>query len=123
MRSLLSLLLLAAGAHAADPADLIVHNARVVTVDAKFSIAAAVAVGGGKVLAVGEDAAVLKLRGPKTRVIDAKGRMVPPGLFDSHVHPGDAETTELANPPPASRSLKDPFAHTRRQSPKLAKRD
>ena len=51
---------------------------------------------------VGEDAAVLKHKGPKTRVIDARGRMVLPGLFDSHVHPVDAVTTELANPPPVT---------------------
>src|SRR5262245_16392818 len=126
MRARLSLLLLAVGAlpaTAAEPADLIVHNAHVVTVDAKFSIAAAVAVGGGKVLAVGEDAAVLKFRAPKTRVIDAKGRMVLPGLFDSHVHSIDAVTTELANPPPVIRSLKDAFAYIRRQTAKLPKGD
>src|SRR5207253_897982 len=44
------------------PADLIVVHAKVVTVDAKFSIAEAVAVRGGKIVAVGTDAELLKLR-------------------------------------------------------------
>ncbi|MFO0845381.1 MAG: amidohydrolase [Gemmataceae bacterium] len=104
-------------------ADLIVHNANVVTLDAKSTVARAVAVEGGKVVAVGDDAAVLKRRGPKTRVIDAKGRTVLPGLMDSHVHPVGVVTTELANPPPVIRSLKDAFAYIRKQAAALPKGD
>src|SRR4051794_22729551 len=77
------------------PADLIVHNAKVVTVDAKFSAMKAVAVKDGRVLATGDDEAVLKLKGPKTRLIDAGGRTVLPGLYDSHVHSVDAALSEL----------------------------
>jgi predicted amidohydrolase YtcJ len=98
------------------PADLIVHNAKVVTVDAKFSTAAAVAVKDGRVLAVGDDAAVLKLKGPKTRLIDAGGRTVLPGLYDSHVHSVDAAISELKQPIPVLKSLKDVFAHVRKQA-------
>ena len=58
--------------HAAEPADLIVHKAKVVTVDAKFHIAEAVAVKDGRILAVGKNDDVLKWRGPKTRLIDAE---------------------------------------------------
>jgi predicted amidohydrolase YtcJ len=104
-------------------ADLIVHNANVVTLDAKSTVARAVAIEGGKVVAVGDDAAVLKRRGPKTRVIDAKGRTVLPGLMDSHVHPLGVVTTELANPPPVVRSLKDAFAYIRKQAATLPKGD
>src|SRR4051812_2339524 len=68
-------------------ADLIIHHAKVLTVDAKFTIAEAVAVKGDRILAVGEDADILKLRGPKTVVIDAQNRNVLPGLYDSHTHP------------------------------------
>src|SRR5262245_14710281 len=90
------LLALLPGADAAPaPADLIIHNARVVTVDAKFSLAQAVALRDGKVLAVGDDKAVLEHKGPKTRVIDAKDKMVLPGLMDSHTHPYSCVTTEL----------------------------
>ena len=70
-----------------DAADLIIHNARVLTVDSKFSIVEAVAVRGGTIVAIGDSKTVLKQRGPKTRMIDAKGKTVLPGLYDSHTHP------------------------------------
>lgn len=95
------------------PSDLIVHNARVVTVDPQFRIAQAVAVRKGRIQAVGDDAVILKLGGPETRVIDARGRTVLPGLYDSHVHPLGAATSELIRPVPLLRSLKDVFAHIR----------
>ena len=68
-------------------ADLIIHNAKVVTVDAKFSLAEAVAIRGEKIVAVGGNKTVLEHKGPKTLVIDAMGKTVLPGLYDSHVHP------------------------------------
>src|SRR5262249_51264867 len=79
-------------------ANLIVHNAKVVTLDAKSRLARAVAVTDGKIVAVGDDAEVLKLKHAKTRLIDAKGKTVLPGLYDSHVHPVGLVTTELADP-------------------------
>jgi predicted amidohydrolase YtcJ len=103
------------------PADLILHNAKVVTVDAKFRTAKAIAVRDGRIAAVGDDKEILRLKGPKTRVIDAKGRMVLPGLFDSHVHPIGAVSTELADPPPVLRSFKDAYAHIRKQAKSLPK--
>jgi predicted amidohydrolase YtcJ len=110
-------LLLAAGpALATEPADLIVHRGRVVTLDGRSRIVQAVAVRGGRIVAVGEDKTVLGLRGPKTRVIDARGRTVLPGLMDSHVHPVGVVTTELADPPPVIRSLADAFAYIRKRA-------
>jgi predicted amidohydrolase YtcJ len=98
------------------PADLIVHHAKVVTVDDKFSLAEALAVKDGRILAVGEDEAVFKLAGPKTRILDADGRMVLPGLYDSHVHPLSAALSELNAPLPSLKSLKDVFAYIRKQA-------
>jgi predicted amidohydrolase YtcJ len=98
------------------PADLIIHNARVVTLDAKSSTAQALAAAGGKILAVGKDEEVLKHKGPGTRVIDAGGKMVLPGLYDSHVHPIGVVTTELAAPPPVIRSLREAFAYIKKQA-------
>jgi predicted amidohydrolase YtcJ len=106
----------ARGAEPKGPADLIVHNAKVVTVDAKFSTAAAVAARDGRVIAVGDDATVLKLKGPKTRLIDAGGRTVLPGLYDSHVHSVDAAISELKQPIPVLKSLKDVFTYVRKQA-------
>jgi cytosine/adenosine deaminase-related metal-dependent hydrolase len=68
-----------------DP-DLILHNARVATLNAARPRVEAVATQDGKFVAAGTDAEVLKLRGDHTRVIDAGGRTVIPGLNDSHLH-------------------------------------
>ncbi len=68
------------------PADLILHNGKVLTVDKNFSIVQAVAVTGNTITAVGSDADVMKLAGPNTQVIDLKGRTVTPGLMDTHLH-------------------------------------
>src|SRR3954467_8167734 len=62
------------------PADLVVLNARVVTVDPSFRIASAVAIRDGVFTTIGDDSDVEPLIGPRTRVIRADGRMVIPGL-------------------------------------------
>ena len=61
------------------PADLVVFNAKVVTVDARFSIAQALAIREGRFVAVGTDGEARKWVGPQTRVINAKGKTVIPG--------------------------------------------
>src|SRR6476469_438870 len=66
--------------------DLIIQNAAVSTMNPAQSQARALAAAGGKFIAVGTDAEILALRGPNTRVIDAGGRRVIPGLNDSHLH-------------------------------------
>jgi predicted amidohydrolase YtcJ len=96
------------------PADLIVHHAKIVTVDAQSRIAEAIAVKDGRVLALGEDEEIFKLSGPKTRVIDADGHTVLPGLYDSHVHPVGAALSELHGPLPKLDSLADVFAYIRK---------
>jgi predicted amidohydrolase YtcJ len=71
---------------AAAPADLIIRDAHIVTVDPKFSTAHAAAIRDGRFIAVGSDAEVLKSKGPNTRVIDLHGKTVLPGFDDTHVH-------------------------------------
>ncbi|HUF66088.1 MAG TPA: amidohydrolase [Gemmatimonadaceae bacterium] len=68
------------------PVTLALVNARVWTADARRPWAEAVAVSGDRIVAVGSSAEVQKLAGPETRVVDAAGRMVVPGFFDSHLH-------------------------------------
>jgi predicted amidohydrolase YtcJ len=68
------------------PADLVVVNARVYTVDDSRPDAQAVAIRGDRLVVVGTDAEALVLRGPATQVIDAGGRAVIPGLHDAHGH-------------------------------------
>jgi predicted amidohydrolase YtcJ len=70
----------------AQPADLVVTNARIATLDAAGSTAQALAVRDGRILAVGNAAQVRALAGPATRTVDAGGRTVVPGLIDSHMH-------------------------------------
>ena len=68
------------------PAELVIRNARVATLDPARPEAAAVAIDGGRFSAVGDEATVAPLIGPATRVIDAGGRRMIPGLNDSHLH-------------------------------------
>jgi hypothetical protein len=69
-------------------ADLVLLNGNVLTVDADDSVAEAVAVKNGRIVAVGDSGEVSKTIGKETRIIDLKGRTVLPGLIDSHMHPG-----------------------------------
>ncbi len=74
---------------------MLVHGT-VLTVDAKDSVAQAVAVRGGRIIAVGADAAVMRLVGPKTRVIDLHGRAATPGMIDTHSHYAEAGAEDLS---------------------------
>jgi predicted amidohydrolase YtcJ len=109
-------LLFPAAAAADDEADLVVHNAKVITLDAKSSTAEAVAARGGKIVAVGSNADVLKLKGAKTRVVDARGKTVLPGLYDSHVHPSGAASSEIGEPVPNLRSIAEVLEHIKKRA-------
>jgi len=67
-------------------ADLLITNARIWTVDKARPTAQAVAVLGDRIVAVGSNVDVEVWRGPKTRVIDARGQLLLPGFNDAHVH-------------------------------------
>ena len=71
---------------ASETADLILHNARVYTANARIPWAEAVAVTDSRIVTVGSNAIVLEHRGPATRVIDLAGAFVSPGFNDAHVH-------------------------------------
>src|SRR5262245_31391746 len=66
--------------------DLIIVNAKIYTVDSNFSTAEAVAIGDGKFTAVGTTAQIRKFSGPSTRILDAGGKTIVPGLQDNHLH-------------------------------------
>jgi predicted amidohydrolase YtcJ len=90
---LLAVLLLASFAGSQHPpaagttADLILYSGKIITVDAKNTIAEAIAIRDGRILAVGKNADVLKLKDAHTRTVDLHGRTVTPGIIDSHSHP------------------------------------
>ncbi len=67
-------------------ADLVLTGGAVYTVDAARSWAQAVAISGGRIAAVGGDAAMRPFVGPRTEIVDLHGRMVLPGFQDAHVH-------------------------------------
>lgn len=66
--------------------DLILHNARVYTAEPGQPLQQAVAVKNGKVLSVGSDAQVLRLKQSATQVVDLGGKVLMPGFIDSHSH-------------------------------------
>jgi predicted amidohydrolase YtcJ len=68
------------------PADLVLLNGKILTVDARDSIAQAVAIAGGKIVAVGSNDDVRARIGSNTQAIDLRGRPATPGLIDTHVH-------------------------------------
>jgi predicted amidohydrolase YtcJ len=87
--------------------DTILVNGHVITVDARFSIAEAVAISGGRFSAVGTNAAIRRLAGPKTTTIDLHGQTVIPGLADGHLHDaGGGPGVDLSG----ARSLADVLA-------------
>lgn len=78
--------LLAARPAGAQDVDTALVNGKVVTLDARATIAEAVAIRDGKIVAVGPSANIRGLSGPATRTIDLGGRTMIPGLIDSHMH-------------------------------------
>ena len=68
------------------PPDLILHNARIYTVDARNSVAEAVAISGDRILRVGSNADILGLKASSTRIVDVRGAATVPGLHDAHGH-------------------------------------
>ena len=79
-------------------ADLVLLNAKVLTVDDRFREAAALAVRDGRFVAVGSNDEMRPHIGSGTRVIDGRGRTVVPGLIDTHVHALDVAEAETAQP-------------------------
>jgi hypothetical protein len=120
-RTPIALLILAAAAcSAAGPADLIVHHAKVITLDPDSRIAEAIAVKDGRIAEVGDDEAIFRRwGGPGVRVVDAEGRALMPGLYDSHVHLEGSSTSESAGPLPEFRTLQDALDYVKARAAAL----
>ncbi|MGQ9576736.1 MAG: amidohydrolase [Thermoguttaceae bacterium] len=103
----------------AQPADLLLHHGRIVTVDAGFRVVEAMAVRGDRILAVGSNEEVLKHAGPNTRSIDLEGQTVLPGLIDSHTHPVSAAMFEFDHPVPEMESVGDVLEYVRSRATAL----
>ena len=94
-----------------EPAHQVIRNARAITLDAGDHIAQAVAIRGDRIIAVGTDEQIRPLVGPATKVVDAGGKTLLPGLYDSHVHPLGAAHSEADHPIPVFESLADVKAY------------
>jgi len=68
------------------PADIILTNGKIITVNDTFQIAQAVAVRGARIIAVGSNADITRLAGPNTQRIDLRGKSMVPGFIDNHAH-------------------------------------
>jgi predicted amidohydrolase YtcJ len=92
------------------PADLLLLNGTIITVDPRDSIAEAVAIKDGRIMFAGTTANARKLAGDRTRVIDLQGRTATPGLIDTHVHFSEsADSLDLGD----ARSMEDVIAKVR----------
>ncbi|MDQ6632073.1 MAG: amidohydrolase, partial [Verrucomicrobiota bacterium] len=87
------------------PADFVIQNAHILTVDTNFSIANSVAIRGDKIIAVGKEKTISAYIGRKTRLINAHGKTVMPGLYDSHVHSYKASISQLQGGAPLIHSI------------------
>ena len=101
-------------------ADLIIYNARVLTVNSNFTVASAIAVKGDRILAVGRDRRLEEYRGPETRIVDAQGRTIMPGLYDAEVNSYAAAVSELSSAAPVIDSITNAQAYIRKQATNTA---
>jgi predicted amidohydrolase YtcJ len=74
-------------AEGAGAADMVYRDGYVYTVDAHDSVQTALAIRAGRIVYVGRDAGLAPFMGPKTVLVDLRGRMLMPGLVDGHLHP------------------------------------
>ncbi|MBI2689431.1 MAG: amidohydrolase [Acidobacteria bacterium] len=103
----LSALLAVVPLFAAD-ADLILHNGKIVTADARFKIVQAVAIKGGRIIHTGTSNVVIGAeKGPQTTLVNLAGKMVLPGLIDAHVHAIGAGLSEFKSKLPPLDSIAD----------------
>jgi predicted amidohydrolase YtcJ len=92
---LLSVASVRAAEPAGSPADRVYLNGVIFTADAADSRASALAIRDGRIVYVGNDAALARYIGPKTVQVDLNKRFLMPGLIDGHMHPLEAGTTLL----------------------------
>ncbi len=96
--------------------DLILHHGKIVTVDSQFSIAEAIAITGDRIVRVGSNQEVLDMADAQTQVVDLRGKMVLPGLIDSHVHATSAAEYEFDHTVPEMNNLTDVLSYIRQRA-------
>ena len=100
------------------PADLILYNARAITLDGKQPRAESIAIKGNKILAIGRNDDLRSFKGTKTEFIDCQGKTVVPGFNDAHCHPRGFAVSLLSVDckPPAVGSIAELQARLRQRA-------
>ncbi len=114
MRRLLLVILslgITAPARSEEPADLVIVNAKLVTLDRQSRVVSAMAIRKDRIVAVGDNDAMKPFLAPETLKLDALGKCVIPGLIDSHVHPSGAALYEFDHPIPEMDTIADVLKH------------
>jgi predicted amidohydrolase YtcJ len=106
---------------AAEPAELVIRHANVITVDTNQPRAESFAVTAGRFVALGSDEKITPLIGPHTKVLDLKGKTVVPGFIDAHLHPrpiypADSKWARVDCSPANVRSVDDLVAALKRKA-------
>lgn len=108
---------------AQEPADFILQNGHIITVDPENTIAQAMAVRDGRLVAVGTNETVEAFRGPETEIKDAGGKTILPGLIDSHTHPLGAAMIEFDHEIPDMLSIADVLQYIKARAETLGDGD
>ena len=98
--------------------ELILYNANILTMNGTEPRAQAVAIAGGRFLAVGSNSDVLNLAGPGARKLDLTGKTIVPGFIDAHSHPADAGRLHLRMVDCDLRSIREILAALRERAAK-----
>lgn len=107
MNRVLIALLLTSTVWAEEPVDLILVGGKIVTVDSSFRVDSAMAVRDGKVVRTGTDEQIMQLPHDSALVVQLDGKMVLPGLIDSHTHPTGASRFEADHEVPSMETIQD----------------
>jgi predicted amidohydrolase YtcJ len=95
---------------------MIIINGKILTVDEQFTIAEAVAIREDKIIAVGSNSEIRKLADRQSKIIDAEGKTVIPGINDAHLHPEMASLSEIDETIPDVHSISELLDWIRNQT-------
>ena len=109
-------LIVAAGVTADEKADLLLTNGKIVTVDSEFRVVESMAVRDGHVVAIGKSDSLKSFIGERTKLLDLEGKMLLPGLIDSHTHPTGASMFEADHEIPPMDTIADVLSYIRNRT-------
>lgn len=109
------------GCSSGKPADMILINGKIITVDQNFTITDAVAISSDIIVATGTSKKIRRLADNHTKIIDLKGKTVIPGLIESHAHPEQASVSELEDEIPDVHTIKQLLTWIKGQADKKTK--